>query len=177
MRFSTVALVRGINVGGRNKLAMADLRAAVASIGGGECETYIQSGNAVCAHPIDPSRLADEIERRAGFLPGVVIVSAPDFIAAATASPFDLAAGDGRSVHIYFAQEPIEFDIDAARALASSTERVAHDGRCVYLSAPDGVGRSKLATAVERFASAPLTARNGRTVLRMRGLLGRPGDD
>lgn len=172
MKFSTVVLVRGINVGGRNKLAMADLRAEIENVGGGECATYIQSGNAVCARPVDPERLADGIERRAGFRPAVVVVSGADLVAAAEASPFDLASGDGRAVHVYFASAPFEFDIEAARALAGPTEQITHDGRCVYLSAPDGVGRSKLAPAVERFASARLTARNGRTVLRIRDLLG-----
>ena len=42
-----VALLRGINLGGHNKVAMADLRTVVASLGHGDVATYIQSGNVV----------------------------------------------------------------------------------------------------------------------------------
>lgn len=172
MGFSTVVLVRGINVGGKNRLTMAELRAAISSAGGAECQTYIQSGNAVCASSVDSTAVADEVERRAGFRPVVVTASATDFIAAAAASPFDLTDGDGRTVHLYFGQLPIEFDVGGARDLATPSERIAHIGRCVYLWAPDGIGRSKLAASVERFASAPLTARNARTVLRLCDMVG-----
>lgn len=175
MQYSNVVLVRGINVGGKNSLPMAELRSAIESIGGGESQTYIQSGNAVCTHPIDPDELSDEIERRVGFRPAVITLSSDAFIAAIDASPFALSDGDGKDVHVFFAQEPAEFDIDAARSVATATERIDHIGRCVYLSAPDGIGRSKLAASVERFASAPLTARNARTIGKLVSLLGAEG--
>jgi uncharacterized protein (DUF1697 family) len=61
---SHVALLQGINVGGRNKVAMADLRKVVESLGHGDVATYIQSGNVVfTSHHTDPAVIAGELGR------------------------------------------------------------------------------------------------------------------
>lgn len=171
MDFTTVVLVRGINVGGNNRLAMADLRAAITAVGGGECSTYIQSGNAVCERDVDPTALAAEIEQRAGFRPTVITLAQSRFVGLVAAAPFDLSAQNGKATHLYIAQKPFEFDLTAARQLATTNEAVDHCGQTVYLWAPDGVGRSKLATQIERFTAEPLTARNARTSLRLVDML------
>jgi len=72
-----VALLRGVNVGGRNPVAMADLRAAFESDGYNAVSTYIQSGNVLfeCDDPSDPleNKVEAMLERRLGF-PLVVVV-------------------------------------------------------------------------------------------------------
>ncbi len=47
MRVTYVALLRGINVGGKNKIPMSDLRSLYVEAGCGDVQTYIQSGNVV----------------------------------------------------------------------------------------------------------------------------------
>jgi uncharacterized protein (DUF1697 family) len=72
-----VALVRGINVGGRNKVPMADLRAAVEDAGHTDVATYIQSGNVVFSSTRPRAEveadLESVLEHRFGF-PLVVVV-------------------------------------------------------------------------------------------------------
>jgi uncharacterized protein (DUF1697 family) len=72
-----VALLRGINVGGRNKVRMADLRAAFEDHGFGAVNTYIQSGNVLFESNAPRGSLEDDIEgmleRRFG-VPLVVVV-------------------------------------------------------------------------------------------------------
>lgn len=56
------ALLRGINVGGNNKVSMAELRACFEAMGFSNVKTYINSGNVIfCADP-DSQKLADQIE-------------------------------------------------------------------------------------------------------------------
>jgi len=72
-----VALLRGVNVGGRNKLSMTDLRAAFEDHGFGAVATYIQSGNVLFESDVPPAALEAEVEglleRRFG-VPLVVVV-------------------------------------------------------------------------------------------------------
>ena len=78
---SIIALFRGINVGGRNKLPMRELVATLADLGLSDIKTYIQSGNAVfhADENVDAQRLAGEIgsaiQERHGFLPQVLLLS------------------------------------------------------------------------------------------------------
>jgi uncharacterized protein (DUF1697 family) len=71
----TIVLLRGINVGGRNKLPMAQLKDCLESLGCGDVQTYIQSGNAVAVVPASlmnsiSGKLAETIDARHGFAPG-----------------------------------------------------------------------------------------------------------
>ena len=65
-----VALLRGINVGGRNKIGMADLRTAVSSLGHDGVSTYIQSGNVLFSTPeTDTTVLAQELGEKINAIP------------------------------------------------------------------------------------------------------------
>lgn len=178
-----VALLRGINVGGRNKVAMADLRALVAGLGHAEVGTYIQSGNVVFASTeTDLDRLADgleaEIAGRLGVACGVVVVARADLAAAVAADPYRHEP-DGRRVHVVFRRHPLTADeltaIDAAaeRARAKgSRDEVTPDGRVLYLWTPDGMGRSELAAQLARTAGLGTgTARNRTTASKLLALL------
>lgn len=164
-----IALLRGINVGGV-KLAMADLRAAVAAAGGAEVETYIQSGNAVFAHPARTearvkAALEAEIEAVTGRPVPTMIRSAAQWRDVVEANPYEPDAPT--HLHVTFFDDPLPADAFAGidpDAFAPETFTVR--GREVYLHLPDGIGRSKLAVALGKGgARAPVgTTRNWNTV-------------
>jgi uncharacterized protein (DUF1697 family) len=165
-----IALFRGVNVGGRHKLPMKALAAALAEIGLQGVRTYIQSGNVVFAAKAGTAaslsaRIADTIEQEFAFRPKVVVLSLADLAAAARGNPFSGADENPKSVHLYFLDgaptKPELARIDAAKA---KSEDYALKGRVFYLHTPAGFGVSKLAAAAERLLGVGATARNWRTV-------------
>lgn len=174
-----VALLRGINVGGRNKIAMADLRELVGSLGHTDVATYIQSGNVVFTAARDTPRLAADLERAIaeslGVSPSVVVISRDELADVVRANPYP-DEDNPRAVHAVFL--PAAVGRDGADALAQILERAAADGnrdtaqlvgRVIYLHTPDGFGRSKLAELLARSTHPELigTARNWATVIRL----------
>lgn len=165
-----IALLRGINVGGGNKLPMASLRVILDGLGATDVQTYIQSGNAVFQHAeTDAARVGDMIgngiDQRHGFRPRVLALTAAEMARAAEANPFPNAETEPRTLHLYFLAEPSTApDIEAIRSLASSSETFELTDNVFYLHAPGGIGRSKLAQQVERLLGVEATARNWRTV-------------
>src|SRR5512143_3451922 len=99
-----VALLRGINVGGRNRLPMADLAAVFAAEGCAEVRTYIQSGNVLFLAPAARvGALAGAVEgaiaARFGFRVPVVIRTASDLARVARGNPFLAAGADPATLH------------------------------------------------------------------------------
>jgi uncharacterized protein (DUF1697 family) len=163
-----VALLRGINVGGRNSLPMQDLRDILASLNCEDVKTYIQSGNAVFRSGVDPkslsSRITVAIEQSFGFAPSVQILSTDDFRSILAANPFPEAISEPKSLHIWFlAEVPTDPDLAALDGLKSATESFVLSSTAFFLHAPDGVGRSKLAARVDKHLGVQTTARNWRT--------------
>lgn len=167
-----VALLRGVNVGGRNRLAMADLRALLAGLGHGAPRTYVQSGNAIFASDrSDGQAMADElagaIATELGVSPSVMLRSADQLAAVVAANPFaPEAAADPTTVHAAFLSaepdDPAAFAVDPA---AFAPEQIAVGDRVRYLHLPAGIGRSPLATELaRRRAGVAVTIRNWRTV-------------
>jgi uncharacterized protein (DUF1697 family) len=176
-----IVLLRGVNVGGNNKLPMKALATELESLGFSDVRTYIQSGNVVCRGPGQkPDALAAVIRGailgKFGFEPAVLAIEAADFAAAAAANPFSESTADmeGRTVHLFFLdQAPKEVPRDRLEALRIASERWQLKGRVLYLHCPEGFGTSKLAIQAERILGVPATARNWRTVstlLEMAGL-------
>ena len=157
-----VLLLRGINVGGHGKLPMADLKTIMAEIGATNVETYIQSGNAVFDGTLSTDALAIAIEKAKGFRPRILILTAKDFETVAKANPFPDAIGN--TLHIWFAATPFGFDPATAETLRKPNERIEITDKAIYLHAPDGIGRSKLAEKIEKLAGVACTARNLNTV-------------
>lgn len=164
-----VVLLRGINVGGAHKLPMADLRRLIESIGGADVATYIQSGNAVASGEFTGDQLADAIENEFGFRPAPLVLDDLEYRRIVDDCPYDLA--EGKAVHVFFALGSTGFDADGAREFATDTERLDATDRAIYLYAPDGIGRSKLAERLPRFADTELTARNGNTINQLLAML------
>ena len=159
-----VMLLRGINVGGKGKLAMADLRALLTRLGAETVATYIQSGNVVFSGLVDAAVfeeiVAREIELSHGFRPRVLVIVEEDFREIVAAYPFAAAFDAPKTGHVWFLTGPAAPDRAALAALASDTERFEIAARAFYVHAPDGIGRSKLAERAERLLGVPATARN-----------------
>lgn len=164
-----IVLLRGVNVGGR-VLPMASLAAIVEAAGGRDVRTYIQSGNAVFrSKAANATRLARRITEGVaaahGYEPHVIVLTLAELDAAMEANPFPDACAPGKWLHLFFLDAvPSRPDLDGLRALATTTERFALVNRTFYLHTPDGMGKSKLATRVERHLGVAATARNWNTV-------------
>lgn len=181
-----VALLRGVNVGGK-KLAMADLREAVAGLGHADVSTYIQSGNVIfTAAETDPAALAAGIERaiteRTGITSRVVVLSRHDLEEIAGGNPFP-DEPNPRLVHVMFGTadpgaELAQRVADAQRQVTGkgSPDTARLSGRVLFLHTPDGYGRSELATVLNRLGDGRYgtawTARNWATVHKLLALIG-----
>lgn len=187
-----VALLRGINVGGHHKIAMADLREVLTGLGHTEVATYVQSGNVVftparAAEPerlaADPHRLAAELERaiadRLGATPRVVVLTREALAAVVRDNPYPDEPNPKALHAVFLTGEP---GPELAGAVADAQQRVAATGsrdtatltgRTLFLHTPDGFGRSKLAellaarTAGGKPGSVAGTARNWSTVTKL----------
>jgi uncharacterized protein (DUF1697 family) len=173
-----VALLRGINVGGNNILPMQDLRDLLAGLDCADVATYIQSGNAVFRHSGNAAQLcasiADGIESDFGFRPAVMVIAAQSFAGIAAANPYSDVADDPKQVHITFLGSPaVSANLGRLEGLASGGEEFILKDSAFYLYAPNGIGRSKLAAAVEKCLGVATTSRNARTVSKIGELLDR----
>jgi uncharacterized protein (DUF1697 family) len=178
-----LALLRGINVGGRNKVAMADLRQLAESLGHSAVATYIQSGNLLFASPEpDTTALADALEEgiagRLGVQAPVVVLSRAELARAIADNPFP-AEPDPRRVHAVFRRdERSPAAVEAVARLqqksrdAGSRDEAVIVGRTLFLHTPDGFGRSDLAAQLFRSSTqAAGTARNWATVTKLMAVL------
>jgi uncharacterized protein (DUF1697 family) len=177
-----IALLRGINVGGRTKLAMADLRQAVNALGHTDVATYIQSGNLVFtpAPGSDPAKLAAGLERAiaglGGVAPRVVVLTREQLAKVVRDNPYP-DEDNPRAVHaIFLADEPgPELATVVAEAQRQAAGKGSRDtatlvGRTLFLHTPDGFGRSQLAAALVARAGrdgGAGTARNWATVTKL----------
>lgn len=177
-----ILLLRGINVGGRNRITMDALKQLLGNFGLKQIETYIQSGNVVFHYPdeVPPDledRIADAIKKQYDFRPTVIIGTVDLLKNAIRNNPFTAAEEEPRRLHLYFlASSPSDPDLQSLSEKAKPNERYHLEGRIFYLHAPEGIGRSKLASAVERTLGVSATARNWRSVLKIHELADTSGD-
>jgi uncharacterized protein (DUF1697 family) len=157
---------------------MKELVAILESLGCQKVRTYIQSGNAVFQYkPADAKQLASKvtavIKKKRGFAPHVHVLGAQQLAKVVQANPFPEAESEPKSLHVWFlAEKPTKAGLTALEALKSKSEQLELQGTAFYLHAPDGIGRSKLAAAVERHLGVAATARNWRTVCAILKLTG-----
>jgi uncharacterized protein (DUF1697 family) len=182
-----VALLRGINVGGNKKVAMADLRAVVAELGHADVSTYINSGNVLFtpAPGQDSAAMAAAmsaaIAAKLGVSCSVVVVTRDELAGVIAGNPFPQEP-DPRRVHAVFLSAPpgpeLTGKIDAAVAAASAKgarDSVRPAGRTLYLHTPDGFGTSEVAEATMKIVGSPkagviATARNWATATKLLAL-------
>ena len=171
------ALLRGINVGGHNKLPMAELRGLLEGLGYHKVRTYIQSGNCVFeADGTDPRKIEIKIARalksKFGYQIPVMALSITDLERLVDKNPYDVAEDQAKTVHIFVLSEPaLSPDLTKLETLKAPSETFTLTGKAFYLHAPDGIGRSKLAAGAEKALGVAVTARNLRSVRKVLGLV------
>jgi uncharacterized protein (DUF1697 family) len=169
-----IALLRGINVGGKAMIPMPELRSLFASMGLEDVTTYIQSGNVVFSSPTgDAQALARAIEERIAEAVGLgttVLLRTPAELAEiAESNPYLGRGADLSKLHVVFLSAPPEADavaeLDPAR---SPPDEFAVRGREIYLRLPNGAGRSKLTIDYfEKRLGVRATTRNWKTLTKL----------
>jgi uncharacterized protein (DUF1697 family) len=172
-----IALLRGINVSGANKVPMADLRAMLVGLGFETVQTYIQSGNAVFGTTYEQGALQGLIEaafvERFGFAVPIILISSEALTAAIAANPFVHALDDPAKLHLgYMAAEPSAEAVELLKTKPQSGEMWQIIGKNFYFHTPAGMGTSKLFAYIERTLKVAMTFRNWRTVEALREMVG-----
>lgn len=172
-----LALLRGVNVGRANRVAMADLREVLNSLGYHGPRTLLNSGNAVFGGPDAATsnvagRLEAALSDRLGVSSRVVVLTADELFAAIAASPLGAVATDPSRLLLGF----LSHDADRASLPPLmmrdwSPESLALGERVAYLWCPNGVAGSKVIDAVTRAVCGSITMRNWATVLKLQAVL------
>ncbi|MER6121352.1 DUF1697 domain-containing protein [Streptomyces sp. NPDC001795] len=175
------ALLRGINVGGSKKVPMAQLRSLMTGLGHTGVATYLQSGNAVFTadHGDEESlaaELAEAIEKHFGFRVDVVVRDHAYLTAVREACPFPADELEAKQLHVTYFSKPVDAErfaeVDPAVYLP---EEFRLGDRALYLYAPEGLGRSKLAEHLSKprlLKGIIATSRNWNTVVKMEEMTG-----
>jgi uncharacterized protein (DUF1697 family) len=167
-----VSLLRGVNVGGHNKIKMDALRTLYESLGLGNPVTYVQSGNVVFTTeqtdlPELASMIAGGIQRSFGFRPEVILRTISEIRDVLAKNPFLNRNGldPSKLLVLFLINDPGA--LETLRTLETDGEEVVIHGREVYIYFPDGMGRSKLPALLASVIKAPATGRNWRTVTKL----------
>lgn len=181
-RTTHIALLRAVNVAGRNQVAMAALRGLLADLGFGDARTLLQSGNLVfrsdartCAQL--ESLLQDAAKQRLGLDTDFFVRTAGDWKEIVAGNPFPKEAGrdPGHLLVMFLKEEPDRDMVAALQEAITGRELVRAKGRHVYIVYPDGIGRSRLTGAlIEKKLGTRGTGRNWNTVLKLGALAGAP---
>ena len=170
------ALLRGINVGGSRKVPMAELRTLLEGLGHDGVRTHLQSGQAVFAsgHGDEESlaaELAAAVERHFGFAVDVIVRDHAYLKGIVEACPFPAAELEPKQLHVTYFSAPVTperfTEVDRAAYLP---EDFRLGDRALYLYAPDGLGRSKLAEHLAKprvNKGVVATSRNWNTVRKL----------
>jgi uncharacterized protein (DUF1697 family) len=169
-RQSWVALLRGVNLGARNKVSMPHLRELFEELGCDDVTTYLQSGNVLFRTPVPRDELMQSLERgirdRFGLEIRVLLRTKSDLRATVARNEFADRQSDPTKLHVTFLAAAPQRKLAAAleqKRFEPDEFRVTRDA--VYLHCPSGYGRSKLSNAFfEKELDVVATTRNWRTV-------------
>ena len=170
MSANRIALLRGINIGPRQRVKMPELRELMEGLGHTNVETLVQSGNVVFTSRAAPKtlekQLEEEIEKGLGVDPKVVVRTRDELAAAIEANPFPDTPNAKKNLHVTFLSgEPDAEAVKQLEATDFGDDRLSFRGREIYIAYKDGMGRSELA---KQLAKAKLgvaaTNRNWNTV-------------
>jgi len=173
-----IALLRGINVGGHNMVAMKELRALCERLGLENVTTLLQSGNVVFqsasrdASALE-AKLEQETARKLGVKPAYFIRTADEWASLVKRNPFreEAERDPGHLLAVAMKHAPGPAAVKALRAAIVGREIVEMRGRDGYFYYPDGVGRSKLTpNLIDKHLGGSGTARNWNTVLKLLAL-------
>jgi len=180
---ATIAMLRGVNVGGNKRIRMERLRGLCQAIGLENPQTLLQSGNVVFdAGNRDAAMvrkaLEAAIEAEFAFRAAVLIRAAAEMAAAIRVNPFEREAVDDPShlLVMFLEAEPVGAAVERLSTGHVGPEKIAVRGREAYLYYPAGIGRSKLTNAVlEKGLGVSGTARNWNTATRLLAMAGALG--
>jgi uncharacterized protein (DUF1697 family) len=178
MMTTHIALLRGINLGSHNRIAMGDLRALLAQLGHRDARTLAQSGNIVLGAEVSPDELARKLESEIAGKLGVqspVIVRTREELAAVVAlDPLrELVDRDKLYQVSFLSAEPDRVTMQGIAAIDIAPERFVHSGREIYAWHPEGIQRSPLARMLsDKRLGVTATARNWNTVAKLLELAG-----
>jgi uncharacterized protein (DUF1697 family) len=173
---SQVALLRGVNVGPHNRIAMADLRELLSALGYGDARTLLQSGNVVLTAEAQPDDLAHELEReiagRLGVETQVVVRTREELAAVVARDPLRDVVDRHKLYQVSFlSAEPRPEAMREIAAVDVAPERFVHVGREIYAWHPNGIQRSPLAKLLsDRRLGVTVTARNWSTTTKLLAL-------
>ena len=170
-----VALLRGVNVGGKGILPMADLRRVATDLGYDDVATYIQSGNLVLRTSDSTSKVAKDlaaaIAERGGVQPAVMVRSRSQLAKVIDANPFLRRGEDASACHVTFMAKAAASALRPLDVKAYAPEEAKAVGKELYLFLPGGMGRSKLAGDLAKNQAAGGTTRNWRTVTKLLAMM------
>ena len=173
-----VALLRAVNVAGHQMIGMADLRGFLTALGFTDVRSLLQSGNLVFRGGAKTSTplerlLETEAEERLALRTDVFVRTAAEWKAVVARNPFPAEAerDPGHLLVMFLKDAPAAGAVRALQAAIVGREVVRADGREAYIVFPDGVGRSRLTTAlIEKHLGTRCTGRNWNTVLKLAAL-------
>ena len=165
-----VALLRGINIGSRNRVSMPELRSALEEAGFGEVQTYLQSGNVVLESRAKPESVRKKVEgviaERFGLEIAVVVRTKAELAAVVRKNPLGDDAKDPKRHQVTFLSKKLTAKtVRELEETATPQERVVVAGREVYAWHPSGAARSKLWSKLAgKGLGVTATSRNWTTV-------------
>jgi len=170
-----ISMLRGVNVGGHNKIKMDALRALYESLGLEDVQSFIQSGNLVFRTkerdlPALTKRIQNGIERRFGIRPDVILRTCSELRDAIRRNPFAKRRGiePSKLLVTFLAGDPGTEARQNALRISTGPEELRIDGREVYIYFPNGMARPKLSLpAIERTLGTSGTGRNWNSVNKM----------
>lgn len=173
-----VTVLRAINLGAHNRIAMADLRAMCEELGLANARTLLVSGNVVFESGIASSEALERLLEEAspahlGVTTDYFVRSATQWQAIIADNPFpnEAISDPGHLLMMCLRDAPSAAAVDALQAAIKGREKVRARGKHAYFVYPDGVGTSKLSiTMIEQALGTRGTARNWNTVLKLGGL-------
>jgi uncharacterized protein (DUF1697 family) len=163
-----IVLLRGINLGPRNRIAMAELRRRLAEAGYADARTYLQSGNIVLSADRTAEQLEAELRARIidwfGLDLAVIVRDRDELAAVVARDPLGEVAVNPKLYQVSFLSAELQASaVRQLQALVAGSERFVVRGREAYAWHPDGIARSRLAAELAR-TSVSATARNWTTV-------------
>jgi len=169
-----ISLLRGINVGGRNKIKMADLKEVYKALAYEEVITYIQSGNVIfktkkTAEAKLEKSIKEAIKKTFGLEIPVLVISKKELEALAQANPYKDRKLEPKYIHFtILASPPDQEKIDLVNAIEFPGEEFTVTDRVAYLCLPNGYGRTKLHNNFfESKLKVKATSRNLKSILKL----------
>lgn len=177
-----IGLLRAVNVGGHNRVRMADLRECLEELGLRDARTLLQSGNFVADGAArEVAGLERRLERaaraRLGIETQVFLRTPAEWRALIAENPFPHEArSDPGYLHaVVLKSAPLRARVSALESAITGPEVIRAHGRELFAYYPDGAGRSKLTPGlIEKHLGTTGTARNWNTVLKLQDMLETP---